>query len=114
MNGVVGFFASRRGAAAALVLGALFTLAYFAYDASVPRGAWEFGYAPFSPEPLPYSPMRGFTYEQLWDHVARLALLAPGLAALSFGVSRLRPLGFRPSARAVMWAAVASGLALTA
>ncbi|HTQ02673.1 MAG TPA: hypothetical protein VMI54_02410 [Polyangiaceae bacterium] len=105
---------SRRGARAALVAGVLLTLGYFAYVASVPRGPWEFGYAPFSPEPLPYSPMRGFTYEQLWNHVARLGLLAPGLAGLTLGIYGLRPPRFRPSATQVMWLAVAAALGLTA
>lgn len=114
MSGAAEVFASRRVAALALAVGVLLTLGYFAYVASVPRGAWEFGYAPFSPEPLPYSPMRGFTYEQLWNHVARLVLLAPGLASLTFGVYRLRPVRFRPSARSVMFVAVAAGVGLTA
>jgi len=106
------FFASRRGAVAALSLGLVLTLAYFAYFGSTPRGPSEFGYAPFSPEPLPYSPMRGFTYEQLWDHLARLALLAPGLAGLTYGTYRLRPARFSFDARRVMLFSVAGCLAL--
>jgi hypothetical protein len=94
--------------------GALLTLAHFAYVASVPRGAWEFGYAPFSPEPLPYAPMRGFTYEQLWDHVSRLVLLTPGLVLLAFGAYRLRPVSFRPSSRSVVRVGIALGVAWTA
>jgi hypothetical protein len=72
-----------------LSAGALLSLAYFAWLLNEPRGLFEFGYAPFGPEPLPYSPMRGFTYEQLWGHLARTLLLGPGLLLLSVGWSRL-------------------------
>ncbi len=70
--------------------GALLTLSYFAWLLGQPRGLFEFGYAPFGPDPLPYAPMRGFTYEQLWGHFARALLLGPGLLLLSVGWSRLR------------------------
>jgi hypothetical protein len=69
--------------------GTLLSLVYFAWLISKPRGLFEFGYAPFGPYPLPYSPMRGFTYEQLWGHVARALLLAPGLVLLSVAWNRL-------------------------
>jgi hypothetical protein len=81
---------------------------------SEPHGAFEFGYAPFTPEPLPYSPMRGFTYEQLWGHVARVALLAPALGLLTFGVARLAPRAPRLSLRQVTLAGAALSLAITA
>ena len=78
-----------RKAVLALGAGTLLALAYFAWLSSEPRGLFEFGYAPFGPYPLPYSPMRGFTYEQLWGHVARVLLLGPALLLLSVGWSRL-------------------------
>jgi len=80
-----------RRAVVALLGGIVLTALYFGWLIAEPRGSFEFGYAPFGPEPLPYSPMRGFTYEQLWGHVARAALLGPGLLLLSVGLSRLSP-----------------------
>jgi hypothetical protein len=80
---------ARRRVLLALAAGVVLTLGYFVWLAAEPRGPFEFGYAPFAPDPLPYAPMRGFTYEQLWGHVARLLLLAPGLALLSFAATRL-------------------------
>jgi hypothetical protein len=64
---------------------------YLAWLIAQPRGLFEFGYAPFTPEPLPYSPMRGFTYEQLWGHVARFFLMTPALVLASWGGNRLWP-----------------------
>lgn len=69
----------------ALAFGLACAVAYFAYQWQEPRGAFEFAYAPFTPGPLPYSPMRGFTYEQLWGHVRRVLLLGPGLVLLFWG-----------------------------
>ncbi|HEV8550459.1 MAG TPA: hypothetical protein VGQ57_15550, partial [Polyangiaceae bacterium] len=88
--------------------------AYFAWFASVPRGPFEFGYAPFTPEPLPYSPMRGFTYEQLWGHVARLLLLGPALVCLTFGLARLRPFTPRFEPKRLAFAAAAFGVVVAA
>jgi hypothetical protein len=88
----------------------LLTGLYFAWLIAEPRGSFEFGYAPFGPEPLPYSPMRGFTYEQLWGHVARAALLGPGLLLLSAGLSRVRP--FKRSFSTRRLAAVLATLSL--
>jgi hypothetical protein len=105
---------SRFLAQLALGLGLLFTVAYFVWLLSQRNGPGEFGYAPFGPEPLPYSPMRGFTYEQLWGHVARFGLLTPGLLLLSFGVSALRPLTFSTTSRRLLGAAVTFSLGVTA
>jgi hypothetical protein len=98
----------------ALVGGILFTGLYFGWLMAEPRGPFEFGYAPFGPEPLPYSPMRGFTYEQLWGHVARAALLGPGLLLLSAGLSRVRPWRYRVTTRRLALALVSVSLAITA
>jgi len=98
----------------ALVGGVLLTGLYFGWLIAEPRGPFEFGYAPFGPEPLPYSPMRGFTYEQLWGHVARAVLLGPGLLLLSAGLSRVRPWNKSFSTRRVAAVLAASSLALTA
>ena len=56
---------------------------------SIPQGPSEFAYAPFTPGPLPFSPMRGFTVEQLGHHLLRLVLAAPGLLLLVFGLNGL-------------------------
>ena len=53
---------------------------------SIPQGASEFAYAPFTPAPMPFSPMRGFTVEQLVDHLFRVLLATPGLLLLAFGL----------------------------
>lgn len=71
----------------AVALGLGCTLAYFGYQWVEPHGPFEFAYAPFTPGPLPYSPMRGFTYEQLWGHVRRVLLLGPGLALVFWGLN---------------------------
>jgi hypothetical protein len=76
---------NKRRAVLAVGAGALLAVTYFLWLLAEPRGLFEFGYAPFGPTPLPYSAMRGFTYEQLWGHVARALLLAPGLLLLSVG-----------------------------
>jgi hypothetical protein len=58
--------------------------------------------------------MRGFTYEQLWGHVARGALLGPALLLLTLGLARLRPLSFRATPERVAWLASGVGLGVTA
>jgi hypothetical protein len=100
--------------------GALLCLAYLGWLVAQPRGLFEFGYAPFTPEPLPYSPMRGFTYEQLWGHVARFFLLTPALLLVTWGGYRLWPGALAASAqrlndgsRRLVGFACASCLALT-
>jgi hypothetical protein len=70
----------------ALAFGLSAMLAYAAWQSLEPHGAFEFAYAPFTPTPLPYSAMRGFTYEQLWGHVRRIALLGPGLSLFCWGL----------------------------
>src|SRR3954466_8556821 len=77
----------------ALGFGLSAMLAYAAWQCLEPHGAFEFAYAPFTPAPLPYSAMRGFTYEQLWGHVRRICLLGPGIALFCWallGYVRLR------------------------
>jgi hypothetical protein len=69
-----------------LALGLASMAAYLLLQVSEPHGPFEFAYSPFTPGPLPYSPMRGFTYEQLWGHVRRVSLLGPGLVAFSYGL----------------------------
>jgi hypothetical protein len=79
---------------AAIVLGLALMLGYAAWQWQEPHGAHEFAYAPFSVEPMLYSAMRGFTYEQLWGHLRRVALLGPGLALFAWALSgwlRLSP-----------------------
>jgi hypothetical protein len=102
----------RLRAVLALALGLFLSLAYGAWLYAQPRGDFEFAYAPFTPEPLPYSPMRGFTYEQLWGHVARFALLGPGLLLLSYALWKLRPVRLGvPGRRVFFWVGGAAVLA---
>jgi hypothetical protein len=54
------------------------------------HGLAEFGYAPMVHVGMPWAPMPGFSWEQLWDHVYRLCILGPALLLLSFGAYRLR------------------------
>ncbi|HXK20398.1 MAG TPA: hypothetical protein VNG33_21460 [Polyangiaceae bacterium] len=78
----------------ALAVGVSTMLAYAAWQCAEPHGPFEFAYVPFTPTPLPYSPMRGFTYEQLWGHVRRVVLFGPGLALFCWGLlgyARPRP-----------------------
>jgi hypothetical protein len=108
--------ASRRDwrALGALALGIFLSLGYFVWLFSEPRGLFEFGYAPFGPDPLPYAPMRGFTYEQLWGHVARAGLLAPGLLLLSFAWNRLGFIAVELDRRRAVLAASGTCLAVSA
>ncbi len=55
----------------------------------IPQGPSEFGYYPFTPEPLPFASARGFTFEQLCEHGLRILLATPGLLLLSVGLARL-------------------------
>ena len=55
------------------------------------HGLAEFGYAPMVHVGLPWAPMPGFTWEQLWDHVYRLCVLGPALVLLSFAAHRMLP-----------------------
>mgnify|MGYP001557325796 CR=1 FL=1 len=71
----------------ALALGLVLMLGYAVWQWQEPHGAHEFAYAPFSVAPMPYSAIRGFTYEQLWGHVRRIALLGPGLALFAWALS---------------------------
>ena len=105
---------TRSRAWLALALGALLFCGYFAWLIAQPRGLFEFGYAPFTPEPLPYSPMRGFTYEQLWGHVARFVLLTPALLLVGWGAYRLRPREPATSSRRLLFWAASACLSLTA
>jgi len=61
-------------------------LAYAAWQCFEPHGAFEFAYAPFTPAPLPYSAMRGFTYEQLWGTCGGISLLGPALPLFCWGL----------------------------
>ena len=75
--------------AGAVIAGLLLLLASQAALYAIPQGASEFAYEPFTPGPLPFSPMRGFTVEQLAEHAARVLLATPGLLLLTLGLARL-------------------------
>jgi hypothetical protein len=51
----------------------------------------EFGYAPFAVDAMPWSAMRGFTWEQFWSHISRAILLGPALVLASIGCMRTVP-----------------------
>ncbi|HEX6764880.1 MAG TPA: hypothetical protein VF103_05365, partial [Polyangiaceae bacterium] len=95
-----------------VTLGLLACAAYVGWLVAQPRGLAEFSYAPFSPEPLPYSPMRGFTYEQLWGHVARFVLVTPGLVLVTAGLFRLRSLDMPASFRRLVFGACGFSVAV--
>ena len=78
-----------RAAAYSILAGLLLLVCAQIGVYSIPQGPSEFAYAPFTPAPMPFSPMRGFTVEQLADHLFRVLLSTPGLLLLFFGLSRL-------------------------
>lgn len=78
------------------------------------HGLAEFGYAPMVEEPLPWAPMPGFTWEQLWDHVYRLCVLGPSLVLLSFAAYRLLERLPAPGAVSARRLAIAAAVASTA
>src|SRR5690349_16546263 len=97
-----------------LALGACLVLAYFVCQWLEPHGPAEFAYQPFTPIPLPYAAIRGFTYEQLWGQVRRIALLGPGLLLVVWGLSTwLKPQAPQRLRRA-LWVSVGACLSLTA
>ncbi len=59
----------------------------------LPRGPQEFAYYPFMTDPLPFAPMRGFTFEQLMRHLGRTFMLGPALLCLAAAAAtwKLRP-----------------------
>lgn len=71
---------------AKLVFGLLLVAVYWVLESLLPRGAQEFAYFPFNPEPMPFNPMRGFTLEQLIRRIAALLFLAPGLLLTTAGL----------------------------
>jgi hypothetical protein len=97
-----------------LVTGLVLSVAYFVCQWLEPHGPGEFAYHPFTPVPLPYAPMRGFTYEQLWGHVRRVLLLGPGMALLVWGLAARVRLPAPRELRRPMLLAVGACLLLTA
>ncbi len=96
-----------------LLAGVAFLIGYVAFERGLVRGPAEFVYWP-PLEPLPFAPMRGFTYEQLARHVGRLLLVGPGLLLLSFAVSRCVVWRAPEASGARRWALVTGGLSLVA
>ncbi|MEO8502775.1 MAG: hypothetical protein ABI609_02665 [Acidobacteriota bacterium] len=80
-----------------LVAGLAFGAAYAVFYCSQPHLPGEFSYLPVMGS-LPFSPMRGFTFEQLVLHAGRLVLLGPALVFLGWGLAgRLAPRHFAPA-----------------
>lgn len=104
----------RSARLAALGLGLLLMLGYAAWQWQEPHGAHEFAYAPFSVEPMPYSAMRGFTYEQLWGHLRRIALLGPGLALFAWALSDWLRIAPPRNLTRLCWLACCFSVAVTA
>jgi hypothetical protein len=96
----------------ALGLGVAFLVGYAALARGLAVGLAEFGYFPFVPDSLPWGPMRGFTWEQLLDHVYRLVVLGPALVLLSVAAHRLLPLGWVRRANPSRMALVASAVSV--
>jgi hypothetical protein len=94
-----------------LGVGLLLCLIYVVWQASEPHGPGEFAYA-FTLN-LPYSAMRGFTYEQLWGHVRRVCLLAPGLSLTAWGLAGLLELRPPRDLQRAMWCCSAWCLLVT-
>ncbi len=88
------------------VAGGLVYLAVYVWlEGLLPRGEQEFAYFPFLADPLPFAPMRGFTFEQLARHLGRTFLLGPVLLLLAYAVAnrwRLEPPGARARRRLVI------------
>jgi hypothetical protein len=84
---------------------------------SIPRGADEFIYQPvsFLPAltPLPFSPMTGFTPEQLSSHLARLVFLTPACVLMGMASVGLWPAGAAARAKFSVWTVAIAGAALT-
>ena len=100
----------------ATAAGSVYLAIYLWLEGLLPRGPQEFAYFPFIADPLPFAPMRGFTFEQLARHLGRTFLLGPALLLLAFAVARtgwLRPPGPTTRRRLLIGVAVAS-VALTA
>ncbi len=106
----------RAAAGLLLLLALLFAAIYGWLEGLLPRGPQEFAYFPFMTDPLPFAPMRGFTFEQLARHVGRTFVLGSGLLCLSGAAAmiwKLKP----PAAqlrRSLMIVAVGFSLLLTA
>ncbi len=78
---------SRTASTLAGLLGLVFLALYWWLEKQLPRGPQEFAYFPYMTDPLPFAPMRGFTFEQLFRHFGRTFVLGPGLLCLSFAVA---------------------------
>lgn len=73
-----------------VIIGWLLITLYFISQELLPTsGPSEFAYLPFEPEFQLFSAMRGFTVEQLVNHVLRVSLLGPGLWLSSLGLARV-------------------------
>lgn len=77
-----------RGALVAMLLGGTLLLLHLLGLGLIPTGPSEFAYFPFTTDPLPFTPMRGFTLEQLAEHASRLLLATPALLLLAWGLSK--------------------------
>ncbi len=98
-----------------LFLALAFGAVYWWLEGLLPRGPQEFAYFPFMTDPLPFAPMRGFTFEQLMRHAGRTFVLGPALLCLAIAAMawKLKPPGERLR-RTLMLGAVGFSLLLTA
>lgn len=112
-----GNMADRRlGSLIAGLLGFLFLAVYGWLEGLLPRGAQEFAYFPFMSDPLPFAPMRGFTFEQLARHVLRTFVLGFSLACLVLGIGGVWRAGppRRSAFRSLLICVVGGSVVLTA
>ena len=105
---------SRAEGVAALGIGLALLVAYACLARDLATGLAEFGYFPFVPNVLPFSPMRGFTWEQLVDHGLRLVVVGPALVLLSIAAYRLLPASFARRLDAGRWATLAGAASVGA
>jgi hypothetical protein len=98
----------------ALIAGLLLLLCYVVVASLMATGPFEFAYVPNNLHDAMFSAMRGFTFEQLYKHCARLALLFPALGLLTFGLYRKLESARAPSPtllkKMALWTSVISVL----
>lgn len=99
---------------AGLASGLCLSTGYIVWLWMQPRGLQEFAYAPYFAVPALYNPMRGFTYEQWWGQVMRVALLGPGLLLLTWALVHLRRRVWRTVSANWVVVAVTASLLITA
>jgi hypothetical protein len=79
-----------RETLAAVAVSLVLLLWYRTFDLGLPTGGAEFVRLGEDFEPLPFAPLRGFTFDQLARHAGRLFILGPALVLLSQALAAAR------------------------